>query len=157
MTRPNRTPRPDGGALEPLEPDEENDESNGGDGDEFSLDPDLPEDSLFDLEDYLDMYQVASKKKPFKILMALNESKELSTSELSMLLGVEGNRLHYPLRKLKDVGLIDNRRDPNTGTEEPYSYYKLTDMGRTVLVQGPAEGVKTLAKQEESLNEKYSK
>ncbi|MBX0297785.1 helix-turn-helix domain-containing protein [Halomicroarcula sp. F27] len=137
--------------LEPNQPDDEDD------SDGFELDVELPEDSIFDLEDYLKMYEVASKPKQFQIMEALAEKNELSTSELSMILGEEDNALHYPLRTLQDVALIQNRRDPNTGTEETYSYYELTDMGRTVLTEGIREGVRILAREEAALEDKYSK
>ncbi|WP_458209812.1 helix-turn-helix domain-containing protein [Haladaptatus sp. NG-SE-30] len=151
METPKPTPMTDGGSLERVDrPDKE-------DGNGFDLDVELPEDSIFDIEDYLKMYEVASKPKQFKILTALAESNELSTSELSMVLGEADNALHYPLRTLKDVALIRNRRDPNTGTKETYSYYELTDMGRTVLTEGIREGVKILAREESALEDKYSK
>jgi len=152
MSNPERTGIPDGGVLEPGR-----EEDDGRDDDEFELDVDLPEDSVFDLEDYLKMYEVASKPKQFRIMEALAEDNELSTSELSMVLGEEDNALHYPLRTLKEVGLIKNRRNPNTGTEETYSYYELTDMGRVVLTEGIREGVRILAREEAALEDKYSK
>jgi len=125
--------------------------------DEFDLDTDLPECSVFDLEDYLKMYEVASKPKQYQIMEALAENNELSTSELSLVLGEEDNALHYPLRTLKEVGLIKNRRDPSTGTEETYSYYELTDMGWTVLAEGIRDGIKRLAREESALEGKYKK
>mgnify|MGYP000238670619 CR=1 FL=1 len=152
MSNPERTGIPDGGVLEPGR-----EEDDGRDDDEFELDVDLPEDSIFDLEDYLKMYEVASKPKQFRIMEALAEDNELSTSELSMVLGEEDNALHYPLRTLKEVGLIKNRRNPNTGTKETYSYYELTDMGRVVLTEGIREGVRILAREEAALEDKYSK
>jgi len=152
IQHPDYTLIPDGGSLEPEDrPDDE------GEGDGFDLDDDLPEDGIFDLEDYLKMYEVASKPKQFKIMEALAENNELSTSELSMVLGEEDNALHYPLRTLKEVALIKNRRNPNTGTEETYSYYELTDMGCTVLTEGIRDGVKILAHEEAALEDKYSK
>ena len=150
MKDPTPITMPDGGSTERVErPDEE-------DGDGFDLDVELPEDSIFELEDYLKMYEVASKPKQFTILSALAENNELSTSELSMVLGEADNALHYPLRTLKEDALIRNRRDPNTGTEETYSYYELTDLGRTVLTEGVREGVKILAREESALEDKYS-
>jgi len=155
MEKDKPQPMTDGGPLEHVDrPDGRPEDSGGNNG--FDLDVDLPEDSIFDLEDYLQMYEVASKPKQFRILNALAEANELSTSELSMYLEEEGNSLHYPLRTLQDVALIKNRRDPNTGTEETYSYYVLTDMGRTVLNEGIETGVKILARQEAALEDKYS-
>lgn len=149
---PKPTPVPDGGSLERVERTDDQE-----DGDGFDLDVELPEDSIFDVEDYLKMYEVASKPKQYEILKALAKSNRLSTSQLSMELGLKDNALHYPLRTLKKVALIKNRRDPNTGTEETYSYYELTDLGRIVLTEGIGEGVKILAREESALEDKYSK
>jgi DNA-binding MarR family transcriptional regulator len=152
MERQNPEPATDGGSLKPRDQTGDDD-----DGHEFDLDVELPEDSIFDIEDYLRMYEVASKPKQYQILEALAEKNELSTSELSMILGEEDNSLHYPLRTLKKVALIKNRRNPNTGTEETYSYYELTDLGRIVLTEGIRDGVQMLARQEATLEDKYSK
>lgn len=117
---------------------------------------DFPDDSLFTLEEYLEMYSVASSPPAFRILHALSEHDRLSESELSELLDREGNELHYYLRKLKRSALIRNRRDPNTGTEEPYSYYALTDLGKTVLTCGLKAGIEKVAEEEGEISEKYS-
>ena len=154
MNPSRHTPRADGGQSETGNRTNTDDKV---DQDEFTLDVDLPDDSIFDLDDYLQMYQVASKPKQFRILTALAKNTELSTSELSMVLGEEDNALHYPLRTLKDVALIRNRRDPNTGTKETYSYYELTEMGWTVLTEGVQDGVNRLAREETALEDKYSK
>ena len=124
---------------------------------EWILSVELPEDSLFDLDDYLRMYQVASKPKQFRILNALAQRSELSTSELSEIVGEKDNALHYPLRTLKDAALIRNRRNPNTGTKETYSYYELTEMGQIVLTEGVQEGIEILVQQEITLEEKYGR
>ncbi|MCF2165488.1 MULTISPECIES: helix-turn-helix transcriptional regulator [Halobacterium] len=89
--------------------------------------------------------------------MALVDESRLSTSELSEVLDAEGNELHYELRKLKDVGLIVNRRDPTTGTEETYSYYELTELAHTILTEGILEGMKTFASEEAAIEDKYRK
>ena len=141
---------PDGGTLR--DPDAEEDD----DGDEeFSLDVDLPEDSLFTVEDYLEMYKTATSEPAFRILCALSEEGKLGASELGMMLDREDNDLHYYLRKLKRSALIKNRRDPNTGTQETYSYYELTDIGHVVLTEGVATGVEKLAAEEKTISEKY--
>lgn len=148
MTGPSDT-RSDGGALRGP--------NDGEDAEGFSPDVDLPEDSLFTLEEYLEVYDVASSEPAFSILCALSEEGRLSASELSMMLDREGNDLHYYLRKLKRSALIRNRRDPNTGTEEPYSYYVLTDLGHTVLTEGLKTGVEKLATEEATVSEKYER
>ncbi|WP_241432766.1 helix-turn-helix domain-containing protein [Natrinema pellirubrum] len=116
----------------------------------------MPEDSLFTLEEYLEMYSVAASEPAFKILTALSEEDRLSESELSKMLDREGNELHYYLRKLKRSALVRNRRDPNTGTEEPYSYYTLTDLSEIVLEYGLKEGIEKLAKEEADISDTYS-
>jgi len=116
----------------------------------------LPEESLFTLDDYLKMYNVASTKPGFTILTLLQTEEHLSTSELSQALDRESNKLHYHLRKLKDTALIRNRRDPNTGTEDEYSYYMLTDIGHTVLTHGVKTGVEKLAAEEHEIQEQYA-
>jgi DNA-binding MarR family transcriptional regulator len=133
------------------------DEGGDGEGDdeEFSLAVDLPEDSLFTLDDYLEMYETAASRPAFDILTALSEEGRLSASELEMMLDSEGNDLHYHLRKLKRSALIVNRRDPNTGTKETYSYYELTDLAHVILTEGLATGVQKLAAEEATLSDKY--
>lgn len=116
---------------------------------------DVPEDSLFTREEYLEMYDVAASEPAFSILCALSETDRLSASELGDLLDREGNDLHYHLRKLQRTGLVRNRRDPNTGTDEPYSYYTLTDIGHTVLTQGVKTGIEKLAAEEATISARY--
>lgn len=142
--------RSDGGVL--------HDSTNDGDhdGEEPELDIDLPEDSLFTLEEYLEMYDVASSGPAFEILKALREADKLSASELETVLDREGNNLHYYLRKLKRSALVRNRRDPNTGTEETYSYYELTDPGHIVMTEGLETGIEKLAAAEATISQKYS-
>lgn len=132
-------------------------DDDGGDEGDRGTDPvvDLPEDSLFTREEYLEMYDVASAEPAFSILTALSEVERLSASELAELFDREGNDLHYHLRKLKRTGLVRNRRDPNTGTEEVYSYYALTDLGHTVLTYGLKTGIEKLAAEETAISEQY--
>ena len=152
MDSSEHSKRPDDGTSKTVDQPDTDDETS---TDECILSVKLPESSLFDLDDYLRMYQVASKPKQFRILNALAQRSELSTSELSEILGEQDNALHYPLRTLKDATLIRNRRDPNTGTKETYSYYELTEMGRIVLTEGVREGMGILVRQEIALEEKY--
>ncbi|GAA0284313.1 helix-turn-helix domain-containing protein [Halobacterium noricense] len=141
------TTRADGGVLR---------DDDGRDGDQRDApDVDLPEDSILTREEYLEMYDVASGEPAFSILTALSEVERLSTGELADLLDREGNDLHYHLRKLKRTGLVRNRRDPNTGTEQPYSYYTLTDLGHTVLTYGLKTGIEKLAAEEAAISEQY--
>jgi len=121
------------------------------------LAPELPEDSLFTIEEYLEMYKVAASEPAFSILCALSKEDKLSTSELGMMLDREDNDLHYYLRKLKRSALIRNRRDPNTGTGETYSYYELSDLGHVILTEGLATGVQELVKEEATISKQDGK
>lgn len=144
----DRATRPDGGVLRDVNADDDGDEP-------LSVDVDLPEDSLFTVEEYLEMYETAASEPAFSILCALSEEGRLSASELESALDREDNGLHYYLRKLKRSALVRNRRDPNTGTEETYSYYELTDLGHVVLTEGLVTGIKKLAAEEATISEKY--
>ncbi|AHG02337.1 hypothetical protein HALLA_20760 (plasmid) [Halostagnicola larsenii XH-48] len=139
--------RADGGILR--------DEDSGGHETDSPLGIDLPEDSLFTLEEYLEMYDVASSEPAFSILCALSEAERLSAGELSDALDRDGNELHYYLRKLKRCALVRNRRDPNTGTEDPYSYYVLTNLGETILTYGIKTGIEKLVEEEATITDEY--
>lgn len=112
----------------------------------------LPEDSLFSIEEYLDMYRVASAEPAFQILHALDDEETLSAKELAEILNRDANNLHYYLRKLKRSALIRNRRDPNTGTKETYSYYELTELGHVVLSEGLKTGIQKMVAEEYALS-----
>lgn len=116
----------------------------------------MPSESLFSIDDYLKMYRVAASEVAFQILRSLDEHGKLSTSELAEITGREDNDLHYYLRTLKRHALIQNRRNPNTGTSETYSYYVLTELAQTILEHGLADGVELLAEQETEIAEKFS-
>ena len=116
----------------------------------------FPEQSIFTADDYLKLYQVASARPAADILFLLAEHERLSTSELSTALGREDNKLHYHLRKLKETGLIRNRRDPNTGTGKTYSYYELSDVAQTVFTSGIKTGLEKFVDKEHGFEEKYS-
>lgn len=125
--------------------------------DDAHIDIELPEESLFTLGDYLEMYRIASSRPGFAILTLLQTEERLSTSELSQALDRESNKLHYHLRKLKDTALIRNQRDPNTGTEDVYSYYMLTDIGHIVLTHGVKTGIEKLVTEEHEIQRRYAK
>jgi DNA-binding transcriptional ArsR family regulator len=150
MDTPNET-RPDGGLKLPKRPED------GSDGDdEPSFDLDLPEDSIFTEEDYYKMYRVASHPLRSKIMRALREYERLSTSEISDIVNKDANDLHYHLRQLKQTALVRNQREPRSGTDEPYSYYTLTSLGKIVLTEGLETGVQKLATQEHEIQDHYS-
>lgn len=150
MTDTPNDPRSDGGLELPERPDD----PDGDDKPNFELD--LPEDSIFTEDDYYKMYRVAAQPLRLKIMQALREYERLSTSEISDIVEKDANDLHYHLRQLKKTALVRNQREPRSGTDEPYSYYRLTPLGNIVLTEGLESGVQKLAAQEHDIQDHYS-
>ncbi|ELZ67041.1 MarR family transcriptional regulator [Haloferax prahovense DSM 18310] len=120
-------------------------------------DIDLPEGSIFDSEDYERMQEVASTELATDILEILEENDRLSQNELVETLdSADVDDIHDKLRDLMRVALIKQRRDPNTDRKGTYSYYTLTNPGRTVLREGIDDGVHTLIRAEHDAEQKYS-
>ncbi|MFC4249624.1 hypothetical protein ACFOZ7_22275 [Natribaculum luteum] len=117
--------------------------------------PDLPDDSIFRDEDYVRMYRTLVNDPALDILKTLAKHKRMSIGELAEALDRPHDDLPHNLWNLKRVALIREGKDPNTGREEPYSYYSITDLGRTVLDEGVKEGVRQLAQEEDAIQQRY--
>ncbi len=117
---------------------------------------DLPDDSIFGDEDYVRMYRTLANDSALDILKTLGQHKRMSLGELAEALDRPHDDLPHNLWNLKHVALIREGKDPNTGREEPYSYYSITDLGRTVLDEGVKEGVRQLAQGEDAIQQRYS-
>jgi DNA-binding transcriptional ArsR family regulator len=100
--------------------------------------PDLPEESVLTLEEYLAMQRAVGEPTRYRILAELLREGELSASELAEALEVPSNRLHYHLDELADVGLVHNRKRKERGTDGLYSYYEATALGEAVMTNGVA-------------------
>lgn len=119
---------------------------------EFSLDVELPDDSVFTIEDYEEMHHAASSNQGRRILDALTEHDSLTVPDLMEITGMSEGDLHTYIRRLTRTALIATRRRPTVTRE----YYTLTDPGRVVQNQGPQTGVRKLAEQEAAIASKYS-
>lgn len=111
----------------------------------------LPENSVLDLDEYLDMQRTVGNETRYRILVELLDGDEHSASELADALGEPSNRLHYHLDKLVDVGLVQNRKRKDRGADGLYSYYVPTAMGEAIMNHGVAE----LIRREWELLEEY--
>lgn len=99
----------------------------------------LPESSLLDLQDYLDMQSAIGNETRFRILYTLKHEGDKSAKELRTQLGVAGNTLHYHLDELMDVGLVENRMRNEPEEDGVYSYYRASAMGEALLEEGIEE------------------
>ncbi|WP_232820569.1 ArsR/SmtB family transcription factor [Halorussus litoreus] len=99
----------------------------------------LPDPSLLDLQDYLDMQSALGNETRFRILYTLKCEGNKSAKELRTRLGVAGNTLHYHLDELVDVGLVENRMRNEPEKGGVYSYYRASAMGEALLEEGIEE------------------
>lgn len=112
----------------------------------------LPEPSLLDLQDYLDMQSALGNEIRFRILYSLKHEGNKSAKELRTELGIAGNTLHYHLDELMDVGLVENRMRNEPEEDGVYSYYRVSAMGKALL----EEGIEELIERDWESLERYS-
>ena len=113
--------------------------------------PDLPEDGVLTLEEYLAMQRAIGEETRYRIMVELLRAGDLSASELAERLEAPSNRLHYHLDKLVDVGLVANRKRKERGADGLHSYYRATALGEGVMTHGVSE----LIAEERELLERY--
>jgi ArsR family transcriptional regulator len=113
--------------------------------------PDLPENSVLSLEEYLAMQRAIGEETRYRALSELLAKGELSATELAEALDIPSNRLHYHLDKLESVGLIANRKRKERGASGLYSYYAATALGEAIMTHGVGE----LIAEERELLERY--
>lgn len=112
----------------------------------------LPEHSLLSLEEYLDMQRAIGNETRFRILDRLVDEGSHSAMELQEALDVPSNTLHYHLDELVDVGLVENRKRKEPGSEGIFSYYRATALGEGTL----EHGVRDLLREEWGLIDDYA-
>jgi ArsR family transcriptional regulator len=113
--------------------------------------PDLPEDSVLSLEEYLAMQRAIGEETRYRVLTELLAEGELSATELAEALDIPSNRLHYHLDKLESVGLVANRKRKERDADGLYSYYTATALGEAIMTHGVGE----LLAEERELLERY--
>ena len=113
--------------------------------------PDLPENSVLSLSEYLAMQRAVSEETRYRVLTELLAEGESSATELADSLKVPSNRLHYHLDKLESMGLVANRKRKERGADGLYSYYTATALGEAIMTHGVGE----LIAEERELLERY--
>lgn len=112
-------------------------------GSERYVPPELPDDSVLSLSEYLDMFDAVSHELRYRMLRTLLEADELSAQQLRERVDAPSNKLHYHLDKLEEAGLVANRKRNERDSKGLYSYYVPTSLGEMVM-----EGVGYLLEEE---------
>ena len=122
-------------------------------GGDFPDDPDdlLPEDSVLDLDEYLEMHAAVGHRTRYEVLYRLVHGGEMSPKELEEAISIDDSTLHYHLSKLVDVGLIEKRQRTERGQEGLYTYYRATVFGEVTLT----DGVDELIRGEQAFEDMY--
>lgn len=99
----------------------------------------LPEESVLELEHYLDMQAALADETQFRLLYALTEEGSADSSDLAELLDVDEDSVQSSLEELVAVGLAQNwiRNEPDT--DGVYSYYRASSLGEGLLEDGIGE------------------
>lgn len=95
--------------------------------------PELPDDSVLSLSEYLDMFDAVSHELRYRLLRALLDAEQLSARQLGERVDAPSNKLHYHLDVLESAGLVANRKRNEQDAEGFYSYYVPTSLGETVM------------------------
>ena len=111
----------------------------------------LPEESVLDLDEYLDMHAAVGHRTRYEILYRLVHGGEMSPKELEGALEIDDSTLHYHLNKLVDVGLVEKRQRTERGQGGLYTYYRATVFGEVTLT----DGVDELIRGEQTFTELY--
>lgn len=101
--------------------------------------PLLPDDSVLTLDEYLDMQRAIGDETRFQIVRTLVHNGPLSATEIKDVLGIEGNRLHYHLDELVDVGLVQKRKRSEADEEGLFTSYRVSALGKGILEHGVEE------------------
>jgi len=99
----------------------------------------LPEDSILTLDEYLDMHAAVGQRTRYEILYRLVHVGEMSPTELEEAIEVDDSTLHYHLKKLVDVGLVEKRKRTRRGQDGLYTYYRATVFGEVTITEGVDE------------------
>jgi len=96
------------------------------------LQPLFHEEHVLELQNYLDFFDALSNKYRFGIVYVLYTEGEMSAKELESNLNRTSNGLHYHLRKLTELGLVQNHKREQHDDGGLYSYYRLTPVGSDI-------------------------
>jgi len=121
------------------------------DGGVEAPEPLLPEESVLTLEEYLAMQRAIGDETRFQLVRTLSHNGPLSATELGEALDIEGNRLHYHLNRLVDVGLVQKRKRKEADEDGLFVSYRVSALGQGIL----AHGVEELMAREHEFVERY--
>jgi ArsR family transcriptional regulator len=99
----------------------------------------LPEDSILSLDEYLDMHAAVGHRTRYEILYRLVHNGQMSPTELEDAIEIDDSTLHYHLKKLVDVGLIQKRQRTEREQDGFSTYYRATVFGEVTLTDGVDE------------------
>ena len=99
----------------------------------------LPEESVLDLEEYLEMHAAAGHRTRYEILYRLVHGGESTPTELGESVGVDDSTLHYHLNRLLDASLVEKRQRTDRGRNGLSTYYRATVYGEVTLTEGVDE------------------
>jgi len=111
----------------------------------------LPDDSVLNLDEYLEMHAAVGHRTRYEILYRLVHGGEMSPKELEEVIDIDDSTLHYHLNKLVDAGLVEKRARTERGQDGLYTYYRATVFGEVTLT----EGVDELIRGEQAFDELY--
>ena len=89
----------------------------------------ISEDSLLEVEDYLDLLNEVSSEPRFRILYYLHQHGEANASSISESLNQDAGTCRHHLKRLVDAGLIQNWQRESRSGDGNYSYYEITPLG----------------------------
>ncbi|MFP9191368.1 ArsR/SmtB family transcription factor [Natrialbaceae archaeon A-CW1-1] len=122
--------------------------------DELPDDPEdlLPEYNILDLDEYLAMYAAVGHPTRYEIVHRLLYGEERTPKELAAAINVGESTLHYHLKKLDNVGLVEKHQRTERGQAGFSTYYLPTVYGELTLTAG----VNELIRSEQEFETMYS-
>lgn len=103
----------------------------------------VPEESVLEFEEYVDMLAAVGDPTRFRILYYLASAGETSPSELETALDIRGNRLHYHLETLLDAGLVEKWARSTADDDGLFTHYEASTFGEAILQTGIVELMET--------------
>ena len=99
----------------------------------------LPPDSVLGLDEYLDVHAAVGHRTRYEILYRLVHGGDTRLSEFEAVLAVDDSTLHYHLKRLVEVGLVEKRQRTERGQDGFSTYYRATVFGEVTLTSGVDE------------------
>lgn len=88
---------------------------------------------MLDAKEWLDVFPALDNTTRFNIMIYLSNEGPKSFMEVRTAFELQASSTQHHLDKLMDARLIVNSYRTPTGPTGPYSYYNLTERGKTIL------------------------